>query len=174
MPLDEHMGPIFLQHALSAGVNEVPGCRQAIAGFAMVISSKAATMPSCANRVNNTILRYFAWRTPSTAAPLPFLRFYVARMFSGAHWVRSAAVLLPGRKIAPNDQRARQSLRCQGLHRWKYRKPQAHPGRNNIGERRNDRCREPMRQLHFLGLFAGHNEEHGSQQNARQHQHLVR
>src|SRR5262249_6664157 len=47
------------------------------------------------------------------------------------------------------------------------------PFRNHWHERRNRRGRDPMRELHFLRLFADHHEQNDAQQNAGSDQHFA-
>lgn len=56
MPLEEHIGPIRLQQACSAGLMIAPGCMQAIAGFTRVPSNSTSAKPICETLVNALIL----------------------------------------------------------------------------------------------------------------------
>lgn len=59
MPLEAHIGPIRLQHACSAGLSEVPGCKHIITGLAIVSSNNIAAMPICENHAIGFILAFF-------------------------------------------------------------------------------------------------------------------
>ena len=69
--------------------------------------------------------------------------------------------------IRTNHENRGDRLSDQGLNGRINSKPNSHPIRNHVCQPMDPCCRDPARELHFLGLLANHDQEHKSEHNAR-------